>query len=160
MTSRLKHGPAPLRFALSLGALLLIWKLYPGYLAQLPTEFIVSVVAAVFFLTQHTLEERRFARELFAEFNRKYNDLNEALFDIHSNPSPELSDKERKVLVDYFNLCAEEWLQYDEGHIRPSIWKSWNNGMKYYYREPKIRKFWDAELESDSYYGFTNNLLK
>jgi hypothetical protein len=160
MTTRLKYWPAPVRLALALGALFGIWKIYPIYLAHLPTEFMVSIVAAIYFLTQHSLEERRFSRELFAEFNRKYNDLNEDLFDIVNNGALELSGEDKKILVDYFNLCAEEWLQYDEGHIRPSIWESWNNGMKSYYTIPKIQEFWDQELLSNSYYGFSAKYLK
>jgi hypothetical protein len=127
------------------------------------TELLLSIIggslAVSYFCTQHSLEEKRFSRELFSDFNCRYDKLNEALFDIVRSTA-DLSPSEMKTLDDYFNLSAEEWLHYSDGVISPRIWKSWNNGMKTFYRIPKIKKYWDSELASDSYYGFSSDLLK
>lgn len=132
---------------------------YPAILTQ---ELLISAIggslAIAYFCTQHSLEEKRFARELFAEFNSRYGKINDALFDI-KHETANLKKEEMKVLDDYFNLCAEEWLQYTSGIIDLPIWKSWQNGMKAFYSIPRIKNYWDEELASNSYYGFNVTCL-
>jgi hypothetical protein len=61
----------------------------------------------------------------------------------------------KKALMDYFNLCAEEYLFFKEGYIHPQVWQSWCRGMLYYLRNSRIRQVWNEEMISDSYYGLT-----
>jgi hypothetical protein len=65
------------------------------------------------------------------------------------------SREDRQVLMDYFNLCAEEYLYFNAGYIDTSVWKSWMRGMKAYAAVPAIRGLWEKELQSGSYYGFS-----
>jgi hypothetical protein len=109
-----------------------------------------------YFVQKQKLEETNLFRELFESFNERYNDLNQELSRIVTSKSdtPLVAD-EKALLVDYFNLCAEEYLYLRRGFIFPVVWQSWYNGMQQYYANPRIRALWDKELQTDSYYGFT-----
>src|SRR3989338_3476223 len=73
----------------------------------------VSVLGAAagfcYFVQKQKVEELRLFKDLFSEFNRRYDELNDRLVDIRTwNVTDETA--RRKTLVDYFNLCAEEFL--------------------------------------------------
>lgn len=120
----------------------------------LPTFGLVGGFVA-FLYTQH-LQQSRLFKELFTEFNQRYNQLNESLNAIRVRPegSP-LRDEDTNTLYDYFNLCAEEYLFFRAGYIDIDVWRSWCHGMQYFINDPEIRRLWEVELKSDSYYGFT-----
>jgi hypothetical protein len=107
-----------------------------------------------FLYSQH-LQETQLFKQLFTEFNRRYDSMNEQLENIRRRPQGEpLKPEECRRLVDYFNLCAEEYLFYQSGYIDLDVWKSWARGMLYFAKDPEIRRLWDEELNADSYYGF------
>jgi hypothetical protein len=58
------------------------------------------------------------------------------------------------TLYKYFNLCAEEYLYYTKGYIYPEVWSAWWNGMIVFCRNPRIRRIWSDELNTNAYYGF------
>lgn len=114
----------------------------------------VSAILSFVFATQRQkLEELKLFKELFTEFNGRYNELNEGLNNIlGGNSSAELSKVESDLLYDYFNLCGEEYLFYDQGYIYPEVREAWRNGMKIFYGHERIKKLWDQELKTGSYY--------
>ena len=126
----------------------------PERFLELLLTWIGGTFSFVFFVQRQALEELRLFKELFTEFNRRYDNLNEALNRIASrNAGEDLESSERDVLNDYFNLCAEEYLFCQRDYIYPEVWRSWFNGMKFFYRNDRIRRYWRSELESESYYG-------
>jgi hypothetical protein len=112
-----------------------------------------------YFAQKQKLEELRLFKELFTEFNRRYDEMNERLVDIREGNRHDEA-KERKALVDYFNLCAEEYLFFEEGYIHRAAWRSWCRGMLYYLENDGIRHVWDDEVSSDSYYGLTVETIR
>ncbi|MEE8113221.1 MAG: hypothetical protein V3T23_02590 [Nitrososphaerales archaeon] len=113
-----------------------------------------STISFVFFVQKQKLEELKMFKELFTEFNSRYDNLNDKLLRIpEANPSEELSEEEKITLNDYFNLCGEEYLFYEKGYIDPVVWKAWHNGMRVFFQNSRIRKLWLEELNTDSYYG-------
>jgi hypothetical protein len=111
-----------------------------------------------YFAQKQKLDELRLFSELFASFNQRYSGMNQKLEDIHSGT--QLSNLDlRNTLVVYFNLCAEEYLFYEEGFIHRAAWRSWCLGMKYYLDDKRIRKIWDDEVGQDSYYGLTLDVI-
>lgn len=112
--------------------------------------------AFYYFVQKQKLDETRLMKELFTEFNHRYDGLNDRLNAIreqdHRN---ELTPCERNTLYDYFNLCAEEHLFHTLGYIHPKIWSAWEAGMKAYGQNPRICSLWEEEKKSKSYYGFT-----
>ena len=122
-----------------------------------PIPTIATVVGAILSLTyfaqKQKLEELRLFRELFKEFNTRYDDMNEKLAKIVEAHGSEVSAQERKDLVDYFNLCGEEYLYFDRGYIEPAVWRAWHNGMKNIISASRVAKVWEIEKSTDSYYG-------
>ena len=107
-----------------------------------------------YFVQKQSLDELKLFNDLFTSFNRRYNAMNAKLEDIYAGK--EMSDVElKKALVAYFNLCAEEYLFVEEGYIHSKVWESWCCGMVYYLGNDRIRKVWDEEMKSSSYYGLT-----
>ena len=100
-------------------------------------------------------------KELFTDFNERYDRLNADLNSIKRLPANEaLTPDHLNTLYDYFNLCAEEHLFNRLGYIRPEAWRAWVAGMQHYYSDDRIRKEWDRELESGSYYDFNPETLR
>jgi hypothetical protein len=106
-----------------------------------------------YFAFQQILAERQLLYALFKEFNARYENMNDILFEIEKGKDT-LTDQEKKALVGYFNLCSEEWMYFRDGLIPSRIWNSWDEGMKHYHSIPRIKEFWDSELAKNSYYGF------
>ena len=99
------------------------------------------------------LEELRLFKELFVEFNARYDGLQNRLLSIAQRTDGELSSEESLVVYQYFNLCAEEFLFYRLGYIDPAAWFAWRNGMQFYLANPRIRRLWEKDVKSNSYYG-------
>jgi len=101
------------------------------------------------------LEETRLFKELFNEFNTRYDKLNENLNRIRTDTkSIEMIPADRDVLYNYFNLCAEEHFFHLQGYIPEEVWSSWWEGMRYFFNCPRIRAEWDGDPGGNSFYGF------
>lgn len=113
-----------------------------------------GVWAFAFGLQKQQIEEIRLFRELFKEFNARYDEMNDDLNLIYQQaadlPPTEI---EIKILFDYFNLCGEEFLYVEKGFIYPEVWQAWRNGMIFFRQNPRIKRLWDEDLKNDSYYG-------
>lgn len=109
----------------------------------------------IFFYQRHHSDAQVFL-EKFREFNVRYDAMNEGLAAIvvRVHDGYPIDAKEREQLVDYFNLCAEEFLLWKSGYIDHEVWKSWRAGMSFYCKVPEIRDLWERELAQGSYYGF------
>ena len=126
---------------------------------DLPIETVVTVLGTTggfvgFLYSQHSHQTQLF-KELFTEFNKRYDSLNARLNEIRSQKDHDLKKEDRDVLFDYFNLCAEEHLFYRAGYIDHDVWLSWCKGMSFFYEHEPIKALWDDELDSGSYYGFS-----
>lgn len=126
---------------------------------QLKIEWVVSVLGGAgglttFLLSQH-LQETRLFTELFKAFNERYDRINQRLNELASSGGTSLDMDSQQLLMDYFNLCAEEYLYYRSGYIDEDVWQSWAHGMRFYADVPAIRALWKRELASGSYYGFS-----
>ena len=111
------------------------------------------VLSSIFFIQKQKLEELRLFQTLFREFNARYDEMNERLTEVRETFGSDPSPADRDFLVDYFNLCGEEYLYYSAGYIPPEVWRAWQNGMLWFRKNEHIKRFWDQELGTDSYYG-------
>lgn len=124
----------------------------------------ITLVTAVsgfgaFLYAQHSRELILF-RELFREFNQRYDHLNDRLNKIYWRPvGQSLEAEDKAILNDYFNLCGEQYMYQSSGCIDPRVWIAWRNGMKWFAGDPEIQDFWKQELATDSYYGLTWEIL-
>jgi len=93
-------------------------------------------------------------KELFIEFNRRYDEMNGRLAEIANSDVPS-DPTTRQTVVDFFNLCAEEYLWFSEGYIHHDVWRSWCAGMICYFDREPFRTIWSEESATDSYYGLS-----
>jgi len=96
---------------------------------------------------------------LFTEFNRRYDALNDRLVEIATS-SATLDAFARQTIVDYFNLCAEEFLFFSEGYIHLEAWRSWCSGMLWYLDREPFRSVWVEERATNSYYGLSLEAIR
>lgn len=115
-------------------------------------------LTAIYFVQKQKLEEMKLFKDLFTEFNKRYDRLNDKLSDIKSSKIIN-SDELNKTLDDYFNLCSEEYLFYKEGRIHNEAWGSWCRGMKEHLSNDVIKAYWEKAQKENSYYGLTTAVI-
>jgi hypothetical protein len=111
-------------------------------------------------LLKQWMDHDKMFKELFLEFNKRFDDLNEDLNAIVEKEKPPSGKTKEAVIQDYINLCSEEYLWYKTGRIDGEVWDAWKKGMEYYYNKSKdVQERFNAEKkESDSYYGLFKEL--
>ena len=107
-----------------------------------------------YFVQQQKLSETELFHHLFTAFNARYDKLNGPLAEIAERAHAQ-STVERNIVVDYFNLCAEEYLFFKEGYIHRDAWRSWCRGMLWYLRRHPFRDIWHEEVKGESFYGLS-----
>jgi hypothetical protein len=118
-----------------------------------------TTLAFCYFVQKQKLDELKLFNDLFSAFNERYEEMNAELEEIREGKG--MDDAElKKTLVGYFNLCAEEYLFFDEGYIHPKAWQSWCSGMLYYLQSEPINGVWKQEVTSGSYYGLTLDVIE
>ena len=122
-----------------------------------------SITAAAlgfcYFVQRQKLAETRLFKDLFTDFNRRYGAINDRLVGLMDSDEP-LNPSDRQTIVDYFNLCAEEYLFFSEGYIHQAVWKSWCVGMLSYLDHEPYQSVWRKESETNSYYGLSLNAIR
>lgn len=122
------------------------------------------LITVVYSSLNYVLSHQMMQKQLFTEFNGRYDSLNNYLIHIEKfyptlsqlNDAPNSEELKQKV-VDYFCLCAEEYYwSVRKGRIDKIMWESWQAGMNYWYNNvPAIKELWQSELASNggaSYY--------
>lgn len=138
------------------------------FLIEKKIEIAFTIIAGgfsfAFGLRQYQIENDRIFKELFTAFNEKYdlrfNDtLNKIAFEIQSGNSYVLTSSERKLIIDYLNLCAEEYLWYTKGRIDENVWNAWEVGISFFTSLPPIAEVAAAEQSvKGSYYGLFDRI--
>ncbi|GAA4230635.1 hypothetical protein GCM10022291_01240 [Postechiella marina] len=142
------------------------WELVINILSVLVTLFIgVAVLVSTnkYNKNQSDIANHQLQKQLFGEFNKRYDVLNGYLEKITKYESLEHLKKNkpnkypflRNKLNDYFNLCAEEFYWYNKGRIDEDLWKSWEVGMNSWYNNHEIiREAWKEEYENFGHQSF------
>ena len=89
----------------------------------------LSALGVSWFYSYRTakLEGDKMMKELFKDFNQRYDRLNDKLAFLEKQqwtlPVLELDEnkKYRAAVIDFFNLCAEEYYWYKKGRIDPKV---------------------------------------
>lgn len=115
-------------------------------------------------IRQSKTENDRIFKELFNEFNTKYDvKFNDSLKSIVklSEDKKRLNLEDESLIIDYLNFCAEEYLWKTKGRIPDEVWDSWENGMIYYLNNPLINNvFFTESMQKSSYYGLYERMEK
>lgn len=142
------------------------WELITNVLGVLVTFFLgVAVLISTnkYNKNQSDIASHQLQKELFAEYNKRYDVLNGYLEKITKHESMEylMNDHPleysflRNKLNDYFNLCAEEYYWFKNGRIDEDLWKSWEVGMNAWYdNHPIIQEAWKEEYKSFGHQSF------
>jgi hypothetical protein len=118
-----------------------------------------TTLAFCYFVQKQKLDELKLFNDLFTTFNKRYNEMHAKLEEMCEGK--EMSDADvEKILVGYFNLCAEEYLFFDQGYILLKVWQSWCSGMLYYLRNERIERVWKQEIKLGSYYGLSYDIIE
>lgn len=120
---------------------------------------IAGVIGFYYFVQQQKLAETQLFHNLFTEFNKRYDGMNKELASIVEKTDKSSVD-DRAIIVDYFNLCAEEYLFYKEGYIHQDAWRSWCRGMLWYLRRHPFKDIWNEEVRTESFYGLSLDIIK
>ena len=120
---------------------------------------VAAIASAVFAIQKQKLDELKLFHDLFQAFNARYDLLNDPLQDILLTGG-ELELAQKQHLVDYFNLCAEEYFFFRQGSIPPEVWRTWCRGMLYYLADKRVAALYVSEEKSASYYGLTKEMLE
>jgi hypothetical protein len=115
---------------------------------------LASALGFCYFVQQQKLAETRLFLDLFTAFNARYDALNDSLTRI-ADKGGALDQESRQKIVDYLNLCAEEYLFHSEGYIHSEVWRSWCAGMLWHLEREPFGAVWLEESQSNSYYGFS-----
>jgi hypothetical protein len=120
-----------------------------------------GIISFIYVVQKQQLEDLQTFKELFNDFNIRYDKLNEKLnrIAIKKADTP-LTEDETDTLYDYFNLCAEEYLYFKEGFIYKEVWTAWCYGIRFFFDQPRIRPLWQQEEETHSYYGLTLQIVR
>ena len=129
-----------------------------GHAASASWGLVASGIAAAHFMQRQRLEELTLFQRLFGDFNARYDRLNDDLQGIVVDPR-HLTDADRSKLLDYFNLCAEEYFFFSQGLVPRSVWKAWCRGMLEYLDDTRVAQFWQSEQARGSYYGLTHEII-
>lgn len=131
-------------------------------------ELAISLIAGGFTfaisLRQYEMENDRIFKELFTAFNLKYdekfnNTLNKIDMQFKEKKEYTIDEEETKLIIDYLNLCAEEYLWFKKGRISDEVWIAWKAGMSYFLTLYPIIGIVKNESKMDiSYYGLFKEL--
>jgi len=126
---------------------------------------IIPISTIYFGILKYRIENDQMFMNLFNTFNEKYDDkLNDIFNELRRNETKVLSDYEKNSIMDYFNLCAEEFLWFEKGRIPKKVWKAWKIGIQDNLKLPKIKTLYEEEIKRDciriSFYGLVEELRK
>ncbi len=96
--------------------------------------------------------------DVFVHFSKKFDDISDKLDKVlKSEDNPELDPR---IIKDYINLCAEEYLWKEKKLIDDDVWESWSIAMREYFNETKVKRIIINQTEyAGSYYGFYSTEL-
>lgn len=120
---------------------------------------IAGTLGFCYFVQQQKLAETQLFHHLFTSFNQRYDKFNGQLAAM-AQEGTEITQEQRGLIVDYFNLCAEEYLFYQEGYIPRRVWRSWCRGMVWYLKRHPFKDVWNDEVKTDSFYGLTEQVIR
>jgi len=103
-------------------------------------------------------------KELFNTFNSRYDArINDLINSLRTEGIRDLFPNEKNLIIDYFNLCAEEYLWMTKGRIPHDVWKAWKAGIKDNLEVPQVRDLFMSETRTEtgkaSYYGLYDEVM-
>lgn len=124
----------------------------------------IGISATLYFGTlRYRIENDKMFKELFTEFNLRYNDeFNNLMNSLRTGNNRKLDTDEINVVIDYLNLCSEEYLWYRKKRIPNEIWCAWKLGILENVKIHQVKDICTSESSTKdlrkSYYGLFEEL--
>ena len=142
--------------------ILFYYKVFEG---QVFAVIFASIVTTYYAFLKQKIENDKIFKDLFESFNTKYNgETNDIFNELVRNPEKrieEIKPNGENIVIDYFNLCAEEYLWFSKGRIPKKVWDAWKcgiianiNGI----RQVKVLYKKEIENSEQSFYGLVKEL--
>jgi len=124
-----------------------------------------SIATIYFGVLKLKIEGDVLFKELFETFNDRYDaNLNDLFNTLKNDSQRKLSKDEINLVIDYFNLCAEEFLWNKKKRIPDDVWKAWKAGIMENLEIKQVKEVYEIETATErgkiSYYGLFNELKK
>lgn len=109
------------------------------------------------------IENDNMFKSLFESFNKRYdNKLNDLLNELKLDNEKIIELQHNDLIIDYLNLCAEEYLWYKKGRITPDVWGAWKAGIIENLSIPQVKDIYLKETKTPnqrkSFYGLCEEL--
>jgi hypothetical protein len=109
------------------------------------------------------IEDDNMFKSLFESFNKRYdNKLNDLLNELKSDNEKVIELQHNDLIIDYLNLCAEEYLWYKKGRITADVWDAWKAGIVENLNIPQVKDIYLKETKTPnqrkSFYGLCEDL--
>lgn len=136
------------------------------YFDRLDEKILIAAIGSIatlyFGIMKYSMEYDKVFKELFQNFNERYDDkFNDLINDLRENDR-ELRDGEKNVIIDYLNLCAEEYLWYKRNRIPTNVWEAWKAGILENLKVNKVGEVYLNEISTiygpKSFYGLVEEL--
>lgn len=146
---------------------LIIIGIYIKY--QIDNEIFLGLVGSVatlyFGSLKFRIENDKLFKELFQEFNKRYDERYNDLFnELKYDSERQLNKDERSLIIDYLNLCSEEYLWRNKNRIPTNVWKSWKAGIIENLKLRQVQDIYLNEISTEngrkSFYGLADELDK
>jgi hypothetical protein len=128
---------------------------------------LIGLMATFYFgYLKNKIEDDKVFKELFNSFNEKYDGkINDVINELKTTKSDRLLTViEKNLVIDYFNLCAEEYLWRTKKRIPDEVWNAWKAGIVENLKIPQIMELYTSEMATEngraSYYGLDKELKK
>lgn len=127
---------------------------------------IIGSLATIYFgILKLKIENDLLFKELFNSFNDRYDTrFNDLINELKIKTDKQIKGKKRNIVIDYFNLCAEEYLWYSKKRIPNNVWKAWKSGILENLEISQIKEIYEQETLTSrgktSYYGLYEELKK
>jgi len=125
---------------------------------------IIGSIATLYFgYLKYKIENDKVFIELFKTFNERYNSkINDLINELRRKERDILTTDEEVLIIDYFNLCSEEYMWKTKNRIPERVWEAWKAGMLENLEIPLIKELFENEVKSKngrlSYYGLAEEL--
>jgi len=129
---------------------------------------VITVIVAIYSLRTSIKQNNDQMRlSFFTDYTKRYQeimlgfpfDIGNPDFDIHA-----LDDKQKDMVLKYmrayYDLCSEEYYQFQKKNIDKATWVEWEEGIKDSLSKKAFRDAWDILCFNSKYYEDFTNLMK
>jgi hypothetical protein len=127
---------------------------------------LLGTVATLYFGSiKNRIENDKLFKELFQGFNEKYDSrFNDLINELKNDKARVLEPFEKNLIIDYLNLCSEEFLWRSKNRIPSKVWNAWKAGIKENLKIKQVEEIYFEETDTKngkvSYYGLIEELEK